>query len=230
MSKNKKNYDILSSRKKIGKYKKSLSGYQCIGPCYEKNTLIIHPLTLEHIQQGPNPFCPITPFADKFGKIIQTDDCNEADQKIDVKQDIDMKTLSPIIFFDSGKFLKNYYHLDSLESTIVWIEEHPKSTYATIKRMMNCALEIYGKENLTNPFLINFLQKISKKYWFNSFVKNLGSQHKEEIQSTLNKEEIEKVLEEYLKENSEQWVEEKNHFVKIKMFLSKKLEKKLIPS
>jgi hypothetical protein len=221
-------------KKKIGeevyKYKKSTHGYQCIGPCYEKNTLIIHPLTLEQIQQGPNPFCPINPFVDKSGMVKRTDDCDKADISSEIKTGVDLETLSPFIIFDSEKFLKIYYNVDSLESAIIWIDEHQsKLTYATIKRMMNCAIEVYGQENLTNVFFIDFLTKIISKYWIRTFVKKLGSQHREDIKPMINHDFLESVLEQYIQKYNQVWFKETNHFTKIRSFVLQKIEQKLLP-
>jgi len=59
------------------KFPKSIKKYDCIGPCYEPNTPILHPITLEHVYDSTYPFCPINePNAIIDGELQLIDRCH----------------------------------------------------------------------------------------------------------------------------------------------------------
>ena len=68
-------------------YKKSINGHDCIGPCYKKNTLYYHPITLYPIIDNDYNTCPIKRMYDiKKNKTIYQDIClfpQENAKKID---------------------------------------------------------------------------------------------------------------------------------------------------
>ena len=65
----------------IKSYPKSINGMQCVGPCYKKNTKILHPIYLNVVTNNEkNFFCPIVEKKEIInGKKISTyvDECNE---------------------------------------------------------------------------------------------------------------------------------------------------------
>ncbi len=65
---------------KSKKFPKSISGKQCVGPCYKKNTKVLHPTYLNVIT-NENDFCPINrieKIIDGKKIIYDTDVCNDA--------------------------------------------------------------------------------------------------------------------------------------------------------
>jgi hypothetical protein len=166
-------------------YEKSINDNKCVGPCYEKGTWIIHPLTLEYITDRNNSFCPTNDWLvtdPKTGKVINDpktgepwlsghDICDDPVNKKDLsKMDIILNTLIPKVEFDCNRFLKLYYKISSFEDTLMWFNNHPYSPLLTKVRVMNCSIKAWGNKNYfsINKELIDFYITVIKKLWIKS--------------------------------------------------------------
>ena len=152
------------------KYPKSKSGHRCLTPCYEPDTWVIHPQSLDYISHGKSPFCPISitdkgDFMDECYVPTNTEDFSRAD--------IEMNILVPKIDFNCNHFLKMYYNIESAGNAIDWITMHKEESIYTKLRIMECTLKEHGKNiEIMNVDLINFYIDVIKKIWmFNLFPK-----------------------------------------------------------
>ena len=87
------------------KYSKSKNNFQCLGPCYEPSTYIIHPTTLEHVTNTKYPFCPVNEWDDIDPKTKQktsriTDKCFNPIKKKNISaHEVEMNIILPKIDF-----------------------------------------------------------------------------------------------------------------------------------
>lgn len=166
------------------KYPKSKSGEQCLGPCYESGTWVIHPQTLDYIVDYDKAFCPVTftkKIDPKTGKEVNKylDECYvPTKEKDESKKDIEMSILLPQIDFNCSHFLKIYYDIHSFDDALDKIDEMDSSSIYTKLRIIECAFKAYGKssdsENSNNfsidvfdTRLVNFYISVVKKLWIN---------------------------------------------------------------
>src|SRR3989304_10249269 len=95
------------------KYPIGLNGQQCIGPCYEPETYIVHPITLEYVTSSL-PFCPVHNYKYKDPSTGKTEDriidqCIMPSKKTKgYEREYEMNVLLPKIDFDCSQFLKIY--------------------------------------------------------------------------------------------------------------------------
>ena len=155
------------------KYPKSKAGHQCLTPCYEPNTWIIHPQSLEYLSDKEKPFCSIS-ITDK-GETI--DECYVPTKTEDFsRKDIEMNILVPKIDFNCNHFLKIYYNITSSGSAINWISTHQEASIYTKLRIMECTLKEYGKTiEIMNNNLLDFYTEVIKKVWIYSLYNKISS-------------------------------------------------------
>ena len=165
---------------KTFKYPKSKNNFQCIGPCYQPGTWIVHPLTLEYIRDINHPFCPVKEweYIDPDGKkIIRTTDiCYHPTESKDLSgKEFEMNILTPNIDFNDKQFLKIFYDIHSFEDAINWIDNKKYSPPLTRLRIMDCAWNAYGKNiNIIDHRLVDFYIEIAKKKWMPDIYKQLN--------------------------------------------------------
>lgn len=167
----------IINEKKIN-YPKSNTGKQCIGPCYKPNTVIVHPITLEHISQ-PVPFCPVnewTSISDN-GTTQQfiTDECLNPtnDKKIPAKEE-QLNMILPYMDFNKEMFLKTYYEIYSFEDALIWLENHTHVSINNKIRIIDCSLGTYGLLiDFVDYRLVDFLIELIKKKWINHIYNKL---------------------------------------------------------
>lgn len=152
---------------------------QCIGPCFEKDTWILHPVTLEYINNPDLDICPTNEWLDKDPvtgefKISGHDACDNPIKKSDLtKRDKILNTLVPKIEFSCSHFLKMYYKIESFDESVLWIKNHPYSPINTKLRIMECALKQWGNTNtfsITNE-MIEFYIQVIKQLWITDIYK-----------------------------------------------------------
>ena len=164
----------------IKKYPKSVNGYQCIGPCYEGKTLIVHPITLNTISKGYN-FCPIN--LTQTGNVKQdneTDRCLQPTHNINItNKELEINMLNPYIDFNARQFISIYYDIHSFEDSMNWLEENKYLPLETKIRVIKNSLFIFGStiEMIDHRFIDFFITLIKKKYInhiYNNIYKYIG--------------------------------------------------------
>lgn len=163
------------------KYPKSRNNFQCLGPCYEPGTFIIHPTTLEHVTDFQNPFCPVNEWEHINSKSGQKelslhDTCFKPTSvdKISPKE-IEMNIILPKIDFNCDHFLKIYYKIYSMEGAMDWLDRNNHLPYYTIKRIMDCAWKSYGMDNyIIDDRIVIYYVSVAKTKWINDIYKKIG--------------------------------------------------------
>ena len=88
-------------------YPKSVNNRQCIGPCYPKGKILIHPYSLTKMTDHYNNFCPTYKYTDDAGNKLQIDNCDVSNAN---PENIKLGMLVPLMSFDCGAFLQIYYN------------------------------------------------------------------------------------------------------------------------
>ncbi len=139
---------------------------KCIGPCYKKNTLFYHPLTLEAIIDTEQNMCPINPiFNDILNETVYCGKCN-IDESIDyTKYDI----FTDIIQFASTdeNFLKEFYNISTINDIEIFLENNINELpFYTQKRILNSIYQIYKDDDtFPNNNYINLVKNILNKIY-----------------------------------------------------------------
>jgi len=188
----------------------------CISQCYHKGKRVKHPKTKNIVTNLYDPFCLVEPYTDVFGEVKYTAKCPEPD--ISEKKDI-FETLSQIEF-NPEQFLSNYYNIHSLNDAFLWYSKNLSIAYRTLERIMDCALKVYGIEELYNKAIsddiIDYTKHIIFYYWLDDFIIELPIKIKKEtIESKLN---IRELLINYITHYRENWDKKLNYFRKLKRF------------
>ena len=151
----------------INEYPKSINGRQCIGPCYNSNTTIIHPTTFAYTTPAiDKPFCPVKDYYDENKTLQNIDICikqSEGVKNIDNGVHIDISL--PIFDFSCNYFLKTYYDIRSFDDCIRYINDNNHLPYLTKKRVINCAANTHSDEIDVTYDLTKMLLNISIKDW-----------------------------------------------------------------
>jgi hypothetical protein len=161
---------------KSKKYPKSISGKQCVGPCYKKNTKILHPTYLNIVSHIDN-FCPIA--REEFiinGKkeFRDTDNCNEANiNKTNIGTENTYNLLFPYVDFNPQLFLKLFYNINTFGQVIEWIDTN-KTLLDTQERIFNLGIDSF-KKNLDNVEIsdnriVDFIYELFNKKYFNIII------------------------------------------------------------
>lgn len=162
---NKNNNNIPKKR-----YPKSKRGLQCIGPCYNPRTVVVHPHTLQFVTDD-KAFCPIAPneYTDAFGnkQVYITDRCLAPMSDKDVgEKEIEMNTLIPEMDFNCAQFLKIYYEIGSLEDVFEWIDINKKSSIFTRLRIFTCGINGHLNQlEMIDDRVVDFFIDLTKKIW-----------------------------------------------------------------
>jgi hypothetical protein len=152
------------------KHPKSINNIQCIGPCYEAGSVIIHPVTLEEITNPVNNFCPVDNVFitnPKTGeKMIEVIDfcymptISHKDKSI-LNDDLRKKLLAPTFKFNSSYFLKIYYNIGSLEEGVEWLEKNDISPFKTKERVFNQIMLVHGDNlSIADHRIVKFIRDI----------------------------------------------------------------------
>jgi len=161
------------------KYPKSKTGKQCIGPCYERGSWILHPITLDYRTELHHSFCPVMEFEyiSRDGKKIQgyTDECNIPTKEKDdiMNEDIEMNFLVPQINFEGAHFLKIYYNIHSFDDSLDWITNNNSPIFTKL-RVMECAWKAYGPPQYVDDRLIAFYKRVIEKIWSSEMLSSIG--------------------------------------------------------
>jgi hypothetical protein len=162
-------------------YPKSRTGSQCIGPCYQPGTQIVHPITLEYVYNTEHPFCPVQPyeFSDpETGKKYprQIDACSHPTENKDLSgKEYELNILVPSNDFNPIQFLKIYYNIFSFEDAIEYITNKKYLPILTRMRIADCALKAYGYElNIIDHRTVDFFIETANKFWIDELLERTG--------------------------------------------------------
>ena len=220
------------------KYPISKNNRKCIGPCYEANKFIIHPILLKYVSGVDEPFCPTNIYkeigekGDKDYNLF-VDTCFKPTSNIlDDNNDI----LYPNITFDSKTFLSIYYQISNYQESLEWFNNNSTTPIDTKLRILECTLIAFFE----NIYLIDkIITDIYHKYFINKVKdiymniynlididtkdnKIIIKKNKLEpqnynierinfiIEKLINEDEIEKFLNKYYEKNSELLKKQKN--------------------
>ena len=151
------------------KYPKSINNVQCIGPCYEAGSTIIHPVTLDEITNPNNHFCPVDRIiltnSETGERMVDTIDfCyvpTVKQQSSQLTDELKHKLIAPTFVFDTNYFLKIYYDIGSLEDGIAWLDKNSSIPYKTKERIFNQTMVAYGDNlSIADHRLVIFIREI----------------------------------------------------------------------
>lgn len=161
----------------IKKFQKSIHNQQCIGPCYKKNTKILHPLYFDAVTNLEQSFCPVTKWM-RDGKENIIDDCYEiTTQESQVYNTHDL--LFPYVNFNTQLFLQLFYEIISYSNGIEWLHNNSHLNINSILRIYDLIFETYADNidviEFTDPKLIDILIHIIKEKYLDRFVIELSN-------------------------------------------------------
>lgn len=165
-------------------YPKTLNKNQCISKCYQPDTNIMHPITLENVTMTDKPFCAIVPKTENNERVI-LEQCSEND--IDKKDDDQINILYPLILFNHSDFLKTYYQINDINDFYYWLKTNKMTPIFTKLRLFDCIINAFGKDiTIVESIFIETIIEIIKKYWikmmYSKLCKYVGFSQKNELQ------------------------------------------------
>jgi hypothetical protein len=226
--------------KKIDKFPISVNNQQCVGPCYQPGTPVIHPISLNLISAKDHPFCPTFEwYNEKTKEYQQTDVCTAPSDISQMQQEINLNLVVPMFHFSCEYFLKAYYNIYSFEGATDWVYNNSRAPINSQLRILNCAWKVFGSNvDIINDQLINFYSNLIKTIWMKNIYPKVSKfiyidetnnniYLKENDQKDSEKRQIEKinyfnkkfntsqiiykVLQIYIKENKDKWNEIDDH-------------------
>ena len=160
------------------KYPKSLTGKQCLGPCYKKNTKIIHPLYLFVVSLSKS-FCPVAEHViiEQNKKVrAHVDECIEYNESNITNLNLDI--LYPNLDFNAANFLNIYYNIKNFGEGIEWITQNTQNTQLSIntrERIFNLIFEAFNKDidivEISDNRITDFINLLIKTKYNNSLSK-----------------------------------------------------------
>lgn len=160
------------------KYQKSSHGYQCVGPCYKKNTKIIHPIYFNYITDKKHDFfCPTNEwiYKDNFNNLDRyyIDECKNETKN---KDDNIINLLYPYTNFDELSFLDTYYNISTFGQALEWIENNKNLPINTIQRIFDLSFEAFKYTfdiiDFNDTRIVDFFINLIKNKYFDTFCMN----------------------------------------------------------
>ena len=169
------------------KYPKSTSGKQCVGPCYKKNTKIIHPMYLKIVTESlNNTFCPVAEYTNvnkTTGKIekYHVDECAEQTFKSSNPNNLNYITsndlLYPFVDFNEEIFLKLFYNINKFSDSIQWIEDNKHTPMKSRQRIFDLSIDAFGNTfdimETSDTRIVDFILLLFKTSYLNKIVVEL---------------------------------------------------------
>ena len=240
------------------KYPKSRSGYQCVGPCYPGNTIVLHPSTLQYVDvydQGHGPdkmVCPIVPTWDEKYKITRlVDQCKDEDVANLDWENVGIESFIPQMHFNPENFLRLFYKINTMGEAIEWVQNNRNLPDATILRIIECAIFTFGQEHMNTA--MDWLYTQFQNVWLpdayqkslHKFVKFKDDQvyiaktsqspddHKDEKINYLKTQvmpmsQFSKIVQHYVEKHREKWDTITSHLTKIRGYVLQHLENRVI--
>lgn len=165
------------------KYPISSNNQQCIGPCYYKDTKIIHPSSLDEISNVPYNFCPVNTFVysdpkSKKSLLKTIDKCYiPTANKTVIDKTLQDSIVTPTMIFSSEYFVKIYYKLNNFDDLLKWLDDNVDKPSKTKERVFDNSMIVYGSQfELIDDRLVTyvndyFIYHIS--YFYNSLKKHI---------------------------------------------------------
>lgn len=208
------NEDTQIYKKENKKYPISYNNLQCLGPCYQPNTQIVHPITLNYVTNKKYPFCPVyNEHIQENGEksIIYIDQCGLPTEITDVSnQDTSNNLLSPHIDLTAEYFLKKYYNIFTFEKMLDWLNEKKYTTLKTRIRVVNSAWSAFGLDmDILDQRIIDFYLELIKKKWIYEIIKEINDY----IYIDKNSKKISLAKYNTEKEDSQKFIVEKINFI-----------------
>jgi hypothetical protein len=192
----------------------SLDDPDCLGPCYPANTIIVHPLILQYVTNTKHPFCPIKPWRNRLkrGALETTKACSKpTPAKLIDDAAVQMNFITPKLTFDPRKFLSMYYNVFTYDNVNRWYYERmEKGTippWATVRRVFDCAIRVYGLEKFKNELddvSLDTIQAILRQYWADKIVEK-SELPLEEVLQLFDIDSLRKIVAGYVSANEAQW-------------------------
>lgn len=131
------------------KYPTSKNNRQCIGPCYEPNKFIVHPITLNLVSGEPDKaFCPTNVYegVDEMGNKYRSyvDQCFKSTSDTNINTQIDI--LNPTVTFNSQIFLNYYYNINTYDELLEWLNKNSHLLLSTKMRIIECGFSTFIKD------------------------------------------------------------------------------------
>jgi hypothetical protein len=124
---------------------KSISGRQCIGPCYPAETLFYHPMYLRAFKNEKDPTCPVIRYYDEKEKEYERiDKCKPEDitkqyEKFEIFEDVFQ------IAINDELFLSQIYNINNLNSATEYLNETLEILPVfTQKRLLNAIYTVWS--------------------------------------------------------------------------------------
>jgi hypothetical protein len=160
------------------KYSKSNSGLQCVGPCYKKNTKIIHPIYLNVVTDNQNSFCPTAEWINKDNDGKETkyyiDKCTNITNIKESEHITSYDLLYPFVDFDEHTFLVRFYNINKFNDAIQWIEDNKHTPINSRQRIFDLGLDAFGSTfdimEIGDTRTVDFLLQLIKLKYLNKFV------------------------------------------------------------
>ena len=161
------------------KYPKSSSGKQCVGPCYKKNTKIIHPIYLDIITDNYNDaFCPVAEWTRTNNNKVEKYQIDKCDEETYKKNKNDFTTtydlLYPYVDFNEEIFLELFYNINKFSDAIQWIEDNKNLPIDSKQRIFDLALDAFGSNldiiETSDTRIVDFIFNLFKIKFFNNVV------------------------------------------------------------
>jgi hypothetical protein len=144
------------------KYPLSKNNRNCIGPCYEPNKFVIHPILLKFVTGIDNqPFCPTNIYeeVDEKGNKYQSavDICFKPTASL---LDENMDILYPNIIFDPKTFLIAYYNINNYQESLDWLNKNTHLPLNTRLRIIECTwISFFENIYLIDKVIVESYQK-----------------------------------------------------------------------
>jgi len=162
----------------IKSYPKSIDNFQCVGPCYKKNTKILHPIYLNIVTDKEDFFCPTAERIEIInGKKypVYVDKCNEMNyNKKNINVNSKFELLFPYIDFNPVIFLNLFYNINNFGDVMNWIYNNKYLPLDNRERVFNLGLDAFIKNieliELIDNRVIDFLYDIFINKYLNKIV------------------------------------------------------------
>lgn len=182
----------------------------CIGPCYPKNTQVLHPITFFYVTDTKNPFCTIRPKI--IGGIRRlTARCDGP--TISTEEMPDSMYSLPQLGLNPSNFLA-LYQIYSYEDSSTWyhniVVNDPE--WATVRRVFDAVMAIYGQGKLPHidDESSEVLCEILARFWASKWTKRYEISY-DKIIRLFNPDTMRNIVASYSKAALDSWKDIPSH-------------------
>ena len=152
----------------MSKFPKDNNNLQCLDKCYKKNSLVIHPFTLDYTNVLHNS-CPIS--------LLYSNETLKDKKKFMSKCSIEnnrnngeVNYFAPAINISNNFFLKYIYDFSNIIEAFKYLNENDLNEKTKI-RILNSIWKKYYKKELADIFVNYYIDNYSKKTSFDIMLK-----------------------------------------------------------